>query len=131
MESPTVAWTIRAALAVIAAYLPVGLYLQHTYVPRAAPIYARFGGGGFAFVMRLPDLDWLADSGERWRHPAIALLEDGKPLGPAHSGHQDIADHGHGRFSHWQGIGLIFSSSDNTDPNFNGRAYTIERPDER
>ncbi|MEI6503638.1 MAG: tetratricopeptide repeat protein, partial [Armatimonadota bacterium] len=54
----------------------------------------------------------------------LVLLEDGKPLGPAHSLHQLIRDEGKGRYSHWGRTGLYFSSSDNSDPLTNGRQYT-------
>jgi lysophospholipase L1-like esterase len=55
---------------------------------------------------------------------ALVLLEDGKELGPAHSFHDDISRKGAGAFYHPGNI-LYFSTSDNTDPNTNGRAYSI------
>jgi hypothetical protein len=54
----------------------------------------------------------------------LILCEDGRALGPAHSLHADIRTIGRGRFSHW-GENLFFSTSDNSDPNKNGRIYTI------
>jgi hypothetical protein len=54
------------------------------------------------------------------------MLEDGKPLGPAHALHHSIARDGGGRYSHWAGNTLLFSASDNSDPNANGRSYSIE-----
>ncbi len=54
----------------------------------------------------------------------LVLLEDGRPLGPAHSLHQAIRDQGQGRYSHWTRTSLYFSSSDHTDPLTNGRRYT-------
>ncbi|MEA2943133.1 MAG: pectate lyase [Bradyrhizobium sp.] len=59
----------------------------------------------------------------------VFLYENGAPLGRAHSLHKEIADLGAGRFSHWGIIGksgLIFSTSDNSDPRTNGRAYGIK-----
>ncbi len=53
----------------------------------------------------------------------LALEEDGRPLGPAHSQHADIHAKGSGRFSHWSDS-LYFSMSDGTDPRTNGRGYT-------
>ena len=53
----------------------------------------------------------------------LVLLEDGKPLGPAHCLHRDIRELGRGRYSHWTHTGLYMSSSDNTDPTVNGRKY--------
>lgn len=65
----------------------------------------------------LGDLDLPLTSGLR-------LFEDEVELGPAHAGHQDIADHGAGRFSHW-GNALYFSTSDGSDPLENGRTYSV------
>lgn len=56
---------------------------------------------------------------------SLVLFEDGRPLGPAHQGHDDIRRNGSGRFSHW-GAQLYFSTSDNTDPRANGRRYHVE-----
>lgn len=57
----------------------------------------------------------------------IVLLEDGQPLGPAHCSHDDIRTLGRGRYSHW-GSKVYFSSSDNSDPNTNGRVYSVQPP---
>jgi hypothetical protein len=57
----------------------------------------------------------------------LMLFEDGKPLQP-HQAHELIRREGLGRFSHWGGRGLIFSSSDNTDPRTNGREYKVVYP---
>ncbi|MCP5143956.1 MAG: asparagine synthase (glutamine-hydrolyzing) [Gammaproteobacteria bacterium] len=54
----------------------------------------------------------------------LELLEDGKPLGPAHSMHDDVRKLGMGRYSHWDGK-LWFSTSDNSSPLRNGRSYSI------
>ena len=56
-------------------------------------------------------------------HSPVIVYEDGKPLGPAHSNFADISTLGHGRFAYWTGQGLIFSTSDGSDPNSNGRRY--------
>lgn len=57
----------------------------------------------------------------------LMLLEDGEPLTP-HSAHQQIIREGGGLFSHWGARGLIFASSDNTDPRTNGREYRVVYP---
>ena len=54
---------------------------------------------------------------------ALELFENGKRLGPAHSGHAEICERGHGRYSHW-GNALWFAASDSSDPRINGRSYT-------
>jgi hypothetical protein len=56
-------------------------------------------------------------------HSPVMIYEEDKPLGPAHSSFADISKLGHGRFSYWIGQGLIFSTSDGSDPNSNGRRY--------
>ncbi len=50
------------------------------------------------------------------------LFEDDKPLGPAHSPHEAIRKAGSGQFSHWSST-LYFSTSDNSNPQSNGRHY--------
>lgn len=57
----------------------------------------------------------------------LVLLEDGRPLGPAHSAHTQIRHKGEGRYSHWNDD-LIFSASDNSDPGTNGKRYEIVVP---
>lgn len=75
------------------------------------------------------------ESQNAWVMPApdpalwcVELLEDGKPLGPEGSLHDDIRERGRGAWSHWN-FGLrtqvMFSTSDNTDPNENGRKYEL------
>ena len=59
---------------------------------------------------------------ERGRSP-VMIYEEGKPLGPPHSTFADISKLGRGRFAYWIKQGLIFSSSDGSDPNRNGRRY--------
>lgn len=54
----------------------------------------------------------------------LVILEDGRPLGPGHCVHSEIRELGGGRYSHW-GEWLCFSTSDNSDPSTNGRAYTV------
>jgi pectate lyase len=54
----------------------------------------------------------------------LELLEDDRPLGPAHTVHDTIREDGRGGYSHWRG-GLYFSTSDNSNPETNGRRYAI------
>ncbi len=51
-----------------------------------------------------------------------SITENGGPLGPPHSAHEDIRSKGAGRFSFWSGA-IYFSSSDGSDPRSNGRTY--------
>lgn len=65
----------------------------------------------------------------------IAVYEDGLRLGPANASEDDICLYGNGRYlfreidPYYHVNGIIFSSSDNTDPNTNGRLYRVYLPD--
>jgi hypothetical protein len=82
---------------------------------------------GLAFITSVGHTQtWIyrlgSDSSDRPQASSLTLLEDGKPLGPAHAQHVEIRENGNGRFSHWGDV-VIFSSSDGTDPRTNGRRY--------
>lgn len=96
--------------------------LAATSTPVAVDLTNLRNDGGYAYHIsyRLPV---TGDSNTSPKVSTMQLYEDGKPLGPAHSVHQDIRDYGKGRFSHW-GTTLYFSASDNTNPATNGRKYT-------
>lgn len=57
----------------------------------------------------------------------VRVLENGVELGPGASMHDKIRNEGGGAFSHWifeqSGPYVLFSTSDNSDPNSNGRKY--------
>ncbi len=61
----------------------------------------------------------LADSAE-----SVMLYEDGVPQGYTRETHRHVQKAGKGRF-HRRGDRLYFSSSDNSDPNSNGRVYSV------
>lgn len=85
------------------------------------------GTGGWAATLPgAPRYPMVArpDSNDEPRASTLALFEDGKPLGAAHSLHSDIWSIGSGRYSHW-GTWIIFSSSDNSNPKVNGRHYQV------
>jgi predicted O-methyltransferase YrrM len=92
-------------------------------------------GVGYSYLSFL-DLTELGDTMSSLTRSRIRLFEDDLELGPAHSLHKAIRNHGNGRFSHWstserttgEGLSesvLMFSTSDNTDPNHNGRRYRL------
>lgn len=58
----------------------------------------------------------------------LVLLEHGKMIGEAHALHAKIKKAGMGLYSHW-GEYLYFSTSDNSDPNTNGRFYEVGQHD--
>ena len=66
----------------------------------------------------------VADTRDARERSTVRLFENGVPIGPAHSLHDDIRVSGSGRFSHW-GSTLYFSSTDNSDPNKNNRTYSL------
>ncbi len=85
-------------------------------------------GDGARYMIDLPG--YLAgdilDDGSR---SAVIMFEDGVPLPFGHALHADIRDKGGGRYSLWQSedgtARLNFSTPDNTDPNTNGRTYSV------
>jgi len=125
-------WIVCAALA-IAVYFPAALWLKSSYVEAPKPTGAvvlrlnrpfyELRGSDTAFAVNVPSLDPLSDTMEFQKRSPFMLYENATPLGPAHAEHTDIVKYGHGRFSHWNGSGFIFSSSDGTNPKSNGRTY--------
>ena len=117
------------ALAGIALYFSVALALKYSYVPPAAPQgekialrrpFSKFGNAGF--TSNVPELGASSNSVDHLTKSRVIVYENDRPLGPPHSMHGDIAALGLGRFSHWGDV-IAFSTSDNTDPNSNGRKY--------
>jgi lysophospholipase L1-like esterase len=98
-----------------------------TELVRTTALVPPFGGAdGRMFTVPLPD----GPAGDSPTDPTgsrLSLLEDGSPLGPAHAQHATIRLDGGGAFSHWQGT-LWFSTPDGSDPNTNGRRYTVAVP---
>jgi hypothetical protein len=87
--------------------------------------FAPFGAEPtFAVAADLPKLKDIADTMETSARSQLVLCEDDKQLGPSHSLHADIIKIGMGRYSHWNAA-LIFSASDNSNPNTNNRAYWV------
>src|ERR1044072_3347482 len=62
------------------------------------------------------------DTGNAPPRSALELVEDGRPLGPAHAAHDIVRNAGAGAFSHWHDS-LYFSTSDNVDPRSSGPGY--------
>ena len=122
-------------LAGYAAALRSGLWQQTAEVIPAGILSQ--GGNAYAFalgpsVVPSPLFGRQSDTNERPRQSSLRLFEDDVAIGAAHSVHQDIHQHGRGRFSHWQTAtdarsrdALIFSTSDDSDPRNNGRSYRV------
>lgn len=88
--------------------------LARTAAPDAGPALAHAHDAGSA--NHAPDAPAVV--------PVARLLEDGRELGPGDALHDDIRQHGAGRFSLWDGW-LYLSTSDNSDPLRNGRRYEL------
>jgi hypothetical protein len=97
---------------------------QGRTVVLAKPFEKRNGASYFAVE---PALVGISDSNETPSRSNALVCENNRALGPAHSVHAEIAAKGGGRFSHWN-TGFIFSASDNSDPNVNGRSYWAVQP---
>jgi len=80
--------------------------------------------GTYGWVNILPALVKGADDLQNPTRSTLLVFENEKPLGPAHAEHVQICTLGSGRFSHWSDS-LYFSTSDNSDPNTNGKKYTV------
>ena len=83
-----------------------------------SPFVSRRGAG---WTARLPP-DALAEPSERCT--AMALWEDNRRLGPGNAMEADICALGRGRYAVWPNE-VCFSTSDGTDPNTNGRRYSL------
>ena len=83
--------------------------------------------GGFGFSAAAPQLEDASDIPGNPARSRYLVCEGSQLIGPAHSIHADIAAIGKGRFSHW-GKDFVFSASDNTNPNTNGRRYIAVQP---
>lgn len=128
MQSWTLSQTIKAVLVLFAVYFPIALYLKYSYVP-APPDQPIVLSGPFrkldatAYVVELPKLDGIADFEAQPFRSTLVLFENGQPMGPPHSHGRAV----NGQYLHWRNMGIIFSASDNSDPNSNGRTYSITR----
>lgn len=117
----------------IAIYFAAAIFLKYSYVPlpelpenqiRLKGPFVKFGSSGVAYIASAP-FGELADTPDDPTRSTVMLYENGIPLGPLHSLHGDITALGRGRYSHWTGLGIIFSASDNGNPNYNGRRYSV------
>jgi hypothetical protein len=79
---------------------------------------------GFAWQISLEGLSRFADNEEYPHRSMLSLLENGMPLRGAHAPLDEIRNVGQGRFSHWKDA-ILFSTSDNSDPNQTGRRYDL------
>jgi hypothetical protein len=109
--------------------LPMGGGYWAYFARQQAPVTLELKGPyqpdqGYCWLVPLQELAKWADSARLSEISNLRVYENGRALGPAHSVHSSIRQVGEGRFAHW-GESLFFSTSDNSDPNLNGRKYVI------
>ncbi|HEX6441777.1 MAG TPA: methyltransferase domain-containing protein [Stellaceae bacterium] len=101
--------------------------VEHGHIDESAPAVSIDLLGfdretGHCWIAALPAFADVADTSVSPARSPLMLLEDQERLGPPHAGHAMIREIGRGAFSHW-GQALYFSTSDNSDPQTNGRNY--------
>jgi len=84
--------------------------------------YANINGNCWSAT--LGDLSKLSDDVD-WQQSPISLYEDGVKMASPHAQHEEIKGIGKGRYSCWGNV-VLFSTTDNSDPNTNGRHYTLK-----
>ncbi len=122
----TIAWLLAAAAIAggAASLLPWAGHVEHSIAPAdITPV------SGYAYHAPLqlsppPLFTVRSDSNDSSTASQLTVEENGVAVGPPHTLHATIGTSGGGGFSHW-GDGLYFSSSDNSDPRVNGRAYVV------
>lgn len=82
-------------------------------------------GAGYCWMVPLNDPSLYGDSPSDTRCSRLVLLEDDQVIGEAHALHDDVRMKGGGLYSHWEGV-LYFSTPDASDPNLNGKVYTVK-----
>jgi hypothetical protein len=124
---------VKAVLLLFAVYFPIAIYLKLTYVSQPQQSARRIwlsgpfiSAGGAAYLAELPRFHHLGDSNDQPFQSPLTLYEDEKPIGPPHSEVEEIKMRGQGRYSHWKDLGIVFSTTDNSDPNQNWKRYSIK-----
>ena len=120
-------------------YFPLAAWVDHSYVnlvPKGkivVQLVKPFETYDYANISHQEILkrlaQWADDEKANPQLSPIVIYEDLKQLGPGHSAYTAIAKQGAGRFAHWR-MGVVFSASDNSNPNTNGRNYWAVLPEE-
>lgn len=82
---------------------------------------------GSAWLIELPRFAGVADNGDTPARSPLQVFENETPLPIPHAAHDEIRLQGGGRYSHWGNL-LLFSTTDNSNPNSNGRVYKFKLP---
>jgi hypothetical protein len=78
---------------------------------------------GNCWSCQLPQLSGLGDDDNHSERSTMLLFENERYLGPPHSQQNYVKSIGRGWYRHWKDS-VYFSTSDNSDPNANGRKYS-------
>jgi len=110
---------LLGAILLLFLLIPPGRQIEQSLI--LSPPFSSMGG--FAFFKDLP-IDAPSDTPTA-NASNLVLYENNVELTPAHAIHENIRQSGTGAFSHW-GRHLYFSATDNSDPNRNGRQYSLK-----
>jgi hypothetical protein len=82
---------------------------------------------GLSWIAPVPALNAYADGPDFPARSPLVVLENDLPLGPAHASHAAIRANGGGSYSHWRDC-VFLSTTDDSNPNHNGRRYVAILP---
>ncbi|MCK1382444.1 hypothetical protein IVB33_39515 [Bradyrhizobium sp. 24] len=126
------------AFVVTAAYLPIAFHLDATYKPSGdADVlhrpFTKIGPNAYLSYHKIAGAK--GDIPNDLRRATLALTENGLALGPPHIPEAEVSALGGGRYIFLQTGNdppvLVFSASDNSDPNTNGSVYRVTDPGAR
>lgn len=130
-------WLPYTVAALFAVYFPLALWSKAAWVdpsPKGTivvQLYGPFEMVGHVAINRwqIAKLGGFGDDDtiESDNRSPVVIYENSKPLGPAHSTFAEMRDTGKGRF-YFSRTGFLFTATDNSDPNSNGRRYWAVKP---
>jgi hypothetical protein len=101
--------------------LPFGTYYSMALIHRFSPDKFMYSSPVAPLFNQFRDSDY-----DR-QHSPVVIYENDKPLPFPHARPDAIEDIGRGRYAHLGSV-FLFSTSDNSDPTKNGRAYWVAIP---
>jgi hypothetical protein len=120
------------SVAILVIYLPLAFFLNERPGADANILRGPFIRYENTYAFRVYPVvpGSTPDDKDHVEQSTLQLCENGKPLGPAHSVHGDVTAIGRGHYSYWRSYEtvLLFSTSDNSDPNTHGRTYSVADP---
>jgi predicted O-methyltransferase YrrM len=96
---------------------------------RLNPPFTPLGRIGWVTSLGLDDMPKIIEGITGPNPGTLRMFEGSRPLGPPDSPLPDLKERGRGAYHQWGGKHstlLMFTTSDNSDPNHNGRTYTIQ-----